>query len=53
MKYAICAMAVNYAAGRGNGGASIHDQFKQYTPQAIEQLLRLLGCLVPNLYKHH
>ncbi|MDG2315665.1 MAG: S-methyl-5'-thioinosine phosphorylase [Gammaproteobacteria bacterium] len=53
MKYAICAMAVNYAAGRGNEGTSIHNQFKQYTPQAIEQLLRLLGCLISNLYKNY
>ncbi|MBD07716.1 MAG: 5'-methylthioadenosine phosphorylase [Gammaproteobacteria bacterium] len=53
MKYAICAMAVNYAAGRGNEGASIHDQFKQYIPQAVQQLLKLLSCLIPNLYKNY
>lgn len=53
MRYAICAMAVNYAAGRGNEGASIDNQFKQYIPQAVERLLKLLDCLIPSLYKNY
>ena len=49
MRYAICAMAVNHAAGRGGEHSDIHAQFKQYVPQAVGRVSRVLGHLVPDL----
>jgi len=44
--YAICAIVVNYAAGRAPDGAGIHDQMEQSVQDGMEQVNRLLGALL-------
>jgi len=44
--YAICAVVVNYAAGRAPDGAAIHDQMKQSVQDGMKQVNRLLGAIL-------
>ncbi len=44
--YAICAVVVNYAAGRAPDGAGIHDQMKQSVRHGMKQVNRLLGAVL-------
>jgi 5'-methylthioinosine phosphorylase len=43
--YAICAVAVNYAAGRAPDGALIEAQFARYTAAGLEKLAAVLARL--------
>jgi 5'-methylthioinosine phosphorylase len=50
LPYAICAAAVNYAAGRGPGGASIHAQLDRYLDTGMTRIAKVLEALVPDLH---
>jgi purine nucleoside phosphorylase len=50
MPYAICAAAVNYAAGRGPGGVSIHAQLERYLRAGMTRVADVLEALVPGLH---
>ena len=47
MRYALCALAVNHAAGRGPGNASIHAQLEHYTAEGLQRLAAVLQRLIP------
>ena len=47
--YAVCAVAVNYAAGRGPGDSSIHAQFERHAEVGMARVGALLEALVPEL----
>ena len=47
MRYAVCALAVNHAAGRGPGDASIHAQFERFTAEGLKRLAATLDRLIP------
>ena len=47
MRYALCALAVNHAAGRGPGNAAIHAQLERYTAEGLERLAAVLQRLIP------
>ncbi len=47
--YAACAVAVNYAAGRGPGDSSIHEQFERHARAGMQRVGALLEVLVPEL----
>ena len=47
MRYAVCVVGVNYAAGRGPGDASIHAQFERYTSEGLKRLAAVLERLIP------
>ena len=49
LRYAICAVGVNHAAGRGPGGADIHAQLEQYFSAGMAKALAVLQLLIPNL----
>ena len=49
MPYAICALAVNYAAGRGDEGLDIHSQMERYITEGLGRLSAVLDRLVPDL----
>ena len=50
LSYAICAAAVNYAAGRAPQGASIHAELDRYLAVAMSRVARLLEALIPRLH---
>jgi purine nucleoside phosphorylase len=50
MNYAICAAAVNYAAGRAPTGASIHAQLEQYASIGMVRIAEVLEVVVPQLH---
>ncbi len=47
MRYAVCALGVNHAAGRGPGASSIHAQLERYTAEGLKRLAAVLERLVP------
>jgi purine nucleoside phosphorylase len=49
MRYAVCALGVNYAAGRSRDGGSIHGQIETYLDSAMGRLAALLARLIPEL----
>ena len=49
MEYAVCALAVNHAAGRGDGDLDIHGQLERYVTEGAERLARVLQRLIPDL----
>jgi len=49
MHYAICALAVNYAAGREPGGAAIHARLDEYLATGMQRVREVLQRLVPDL----
>ena len=49
VRYAICALAVNFAAGRGPGEAAIHDQLKRYMAEGMARLAAVLERVIPAL----
>ena len=49
MRYAVCALAVNHAAGRGPGGEPMHAQMERYTTEGVERLAAVLERLVPDI----
>lgn len=49
LAYAVCAVAVNYAAGRSPSGASIHDELEQVLGLGIERVTQVLEKLIPVL----
>jgi 5'-deoxy-5'-methylthioadenosine phosphorylase len=49
MAYAICALAVNDAAGRTPGGAGIHGEIERYLALGMERVARVLDRLIPPL----
>jgi purine nucleoside phosphorylase len=51
MAYAICAGAVNYAAGRGPGGIAIHAEMEQYMALAMKRIAKVIEILVPRLVR--
>jgi 5'-methylthioinosine phosphorylase len=50
LSYAICAAAVNYAAGRAPQGASIHAELNRHMAVAMSRVARLLEVLIPRLH---
>jgi 5'-methylthioinosine phosphorylase len=49
MRYAICAVGVNFAAGRGAGDGAIHAQLEQHLGDGMAKARALLERLVPEL----
>jgi len=49
LSYAICAVGVNHAAGRGPGGADIHAQLDRYVAGGMAKVLTVLEHLIPAL----
>ena len=49
LRYAICAVGVNHAAGRGPGGADIHAQLDRYVTDGMVKALATLELLIPGL----
>lgn len=49
LEYAICALAVNHAAGRGNGALDIHGQIAHYVAAGLGRLSAVLERLIPDL----
>ncbi|NND36896.1 MAG: S-methyl-5'-thioinosine phosphorylase [Gammaproteobacteria bacterium] len=45
LDYAICAVVVNWAAGRAPEGAGIHDEIRRYVDAGMSQVIRLLEAL--------
>ena len=45
MDYAICAVVVNWAAGRAPEGAGIHDEIQRYIDAGMAQVTRVLEAL--------
>jgi len=46
MDYAICALAVNYAAGRGPSSEGIHDQIGRYLRDGMPKIAKIVEHLV-------
>jgi len=49
MQYAICALAINYAAGRAPDGAAIHDQMQMCLAAGMQRVGEVLQRLIPDL----
>jgi 5'-methylthioinosine phosphorylase len=49
MHYAICALVVNYAAGRAPGAGPIHGQIEHYLSAGMTRVGAVLARLVPEL----
>lgn len=49
IEYAVLAVAVNYAAGRSPGAASIHAEIEQFLADGMERVSQVLAGLVPQL----
>jgi len=49
LEYAVCAMAVNHAAGRGGGTLEIHGQMGRYVAEGLGRLSAVLERLIPDL----
>ncbi|MYJ96950.1 MAG: S-methyl-5'-thioadenosine phosphorylase, partial [Proteobacteria bacterium] len=47
MRYAVCALAVNHAAGRVPGDTSILAQLERHTSQGAERFAAVLERLIP------
>ena len=47
--YAICAVGVNYAAGRGSSGTDIHAQIDQHFADGMGKARTVLDLLIPDL----
>ena len=47
--YAVCAVAVNHAAGRGPGDTTIDAQLERYASLGMQRVGALLDTLVPDL----
>ena len=45
LDYVICAVVVNWAAGRCPAGTGIHDEIRQYLDRGMHQVKRLLTAL--------
>jgi hypothetical protein len=51
VRYAICAVAVNYAAGREPAGAPIHGQIERYMATGMARAAALLEPLIAGLHR--
>ncbi len=49
LSYAICAVGVNFAAGRGPGGAGIHAQLERHVADGMAKARIVLKRLIPEL----
>ena len=49
IEYAICALAVNHAAGRGSGDLDIHGQMERYVAEGVGRLSAVVESLMPEL----
>ena len=49
LRYAICAVGVNHAAGRGPGGVDIHAQIDRYFTEGMTRVVTVLERLLPEL----
>ncbi|HEX7081915.1 MAG TPA: S-methyl-5'-thioinosine phosphorylase [Gammaproteobacteria bacterium] len=49
MNYAICALGINYAAGRDPSGAPIHDQIERNLSEGMRRIAAVLARLVADL----
>ncbi len=49
MDYALCALAVNHAAGRGDGEQDIHTQLARYAAEGLGKVAAVLEALIPGL----
>ncbi|NIW23412.1 MAG: S-methyl-5'-thioinosine phosphorylase [Gammaproteobacteria bacterium] len=49
LAYAICAVGVNHAAGRGPGGRGIHEQLERFVADGMDKALAVLEHLIPDL----
>jgi len=49
LEYAICALAVNHAAGRGAGELDIHRQIERYIAAGLGRMSAVLDRLIPEL----
>jgi purine nucleoside phosphorylase len=47
--YAVCAVGVNHAAGRGPAGAGLHAQVEQYLAAGLAKVRFVLEALLPEL----
>ncbi len=47
LPYALCAVAVNYAAGRSRQGTSIHAELEASIGVGMERVAALLGSALP------
>jgi purine nucleoside phosphorylase len=45
LDYSICAVVVNWAAGRTRGPGGVHDEMRRYLDQGMDQVKRLLESL--------
>lgn len=45
LDYAVCAVVVNWAAGRGQPGDAIHDEIHRYLSEGMNQVIQLLNVL--------
>jgi len=49
IRYAVCAAAVNYAAGRSPTGRTIHAELERYLTLGMKRIFELLETLIPLL----
>jgi purine nucleoside phosphorylase len=49
LRYAICAVGVNFAAGRGDLGTGIHDQLERFVAAGMARARTMLQRLLPEL----
>ncbi len=49
LEYASCAVIVNMAAGRGDGGAGIHEEIERHMDLGMSRMRRVLEQLMTNL----
>jgi purine nucleoside phosphorylase len=49
--YALCAIAVNHAAGRGPGDATIHAELERHSRLGMQRVSALLDLLIPDLLR--
>jgi 5'-methylthioinosine phosphorylase len=47
--YAVCAVAVNHAAGRGPGDTTIHVELERHATLGMQRVAELLEVLIPDL----
>ena len=52
LRYALCALGVNYAAGRAQDGGTIHGQIETFLDIGMNRLAKLLARLLPELAEH-
>jgi 5'-methylthioinosine phosphorylase len=49
IRYALCAFAVNHAAGRAPSGVTIHGELEHYVDASMASARKLLDALIPDL----